>query len=94
MLDISAVVENAQDFHYGRRIVHGIEDIIVLVCSPANLAGSPRFARPDGVAFWHSVKAVYDLIYAVYKVDGSLRIFKLNSDVTAGVRYVCLGLWR
>ena len=71
-LDISAVIENAKDFHYGRHIIHGIEDIVVLVYRPANLARSPRFARPDGIAFWHDVKAVYDIVYAVYKINGSL----------------------
>jgi len=93
-LDISAVVEDAQDFHFSRRVVHCIEDIVVLVCCPANLARSPRFARPNGIAFWHDIKAVHDLVNSVCKIDGSQRIFKLNSDIAAGVRYVGLGLWR
>ena len=37
-LDISAIVEYAQDFHYGLRIVNSIEDVVVLVCRPTNLA--------------------------------------------------------
>lgn len=94
MLDISAVVEDAQDFDYCHSIVHGIEDIVVLVCRPADLAGVPWFSRPDGVAFWHDVKAVDDIVYSVGKIGGGLRILKLNSYVVAGVCYVGLGLWR
>ena len=66
--------EGSDPFSDGRHIVHDIdiEDIVVLVYRPANLARSPRFARPDGIAFWHDVKAVYDIVYAVYKINGSL----------------------
>ena len=94
MLDISAVVEYAQDFDYCHSIVHGIEENVVLVCRPADLAGVPWFSRLDGVAFWHDVKTVDDVVYAVGKFGGGLRILKFNSYVVAGICYVGLGLWR
>ena len=94
MLYVPAVVEDAEDFHYGCFVVHGIEDVVVLVSCPSHLSGPPRFAGPHWIAARHDVKTEYDLVDAVCEVGGRLRILKVKRDVAAGVIYVCNGLRR
>ena len=90
-LDISTVVKNAQNFHYGLRVVNGIKNVVVLVSCTAHPTGSPRFTWPNRIAIWHDVKTVYNLVDAICKVDGCLMVLKLKLDVAASVRYVRLG---